>query len=364
MAFTLNSRIKIGKYFFPGSINECTIKKNVGVIMDTATLKIPGKCMVVSIPEAIANGLAAFGLSHGTQPKPVKPFETARLFKEGDKVSIDLGYNGDLRNEFTGFVRRVNLTTPVSLELEGYAWQLRQQNILASWKTVTLRQILERVIQGTDIVLSPDIPLVNLTNFYIKNDNGLKVLEYLKEKMLLTVYFDGNELYAGLEEGRKTAVNDLKGSLLAAVKYHIGYNCITNQPDLKQRLGSDNQVHVQLTVKQKTGKKVLFDAGDTGGAMYQTNIPFIGDTNFLRPLAAQRLKSLKYDGYQGGLKCFLQPFCKPGWKAVIKDEKYDGARAGTYFIQGTEVKFGVRGATRNVQLTYRLDGGATQLINQ
>ncbi|WP_295669513.1 hypothetical protein [uncultured Mucilaginibacter sp.] len=362
MAFALNSRIVIGSYAFPGGVYELTIKKNVHVIIDTAKLQIPGLGQVVSL-KGVANtvleliGLGTFNIANNL---PASSVQTAKLFKEGDKVSIDLGYNGDLRNEFRGFVRRVNLTTPISIEMEGYAWQLRNQNILASWKKTTLRDVLVRVIQGTDIVLSPDTPQITLTNYFIHNEDGLKVLENLKKKMLLTVYFADNMLYVGIEEGRTTAdttgVQVLAG--LAEVKYNIGYNCPSKQPELKQRLGADNAIRVRLKTKGKNGKNVLYEAGDTDGAIVDRIIPFSSDANYLKTLAAVYLKKLKYNGFEGKVTGFLQPYCQPGWKGTLTDKRYEGARAGSYFIPGTEVQFGVKGAKRIAEITYRLDGGA------
>jgi hypothetical protein len=259
MAFLLTSLISIGDYSFRG-VHELAIKKSVKSFIDTATLKVPGKCRVVS-------GNAAEGNSNRYTAEIATSPETAEKFKEGDPVIIELGYNGDLRNEFKGFVRRVNLTTPISIDMEGYAWQLRNQNILASWRVTTVKEVLQRVIQGTDIVLSPDIPQIALTNFYIKNQSGIKVLDYLKEKMLLTVYFDGNVLYAGIQEARNTADAGING-ILNEVVYNIGFNVPSDQPDLKKRLGKDNLVRVRLKTRGKDGKQILYEAGDEGGQVY------------------------------------------------------------------------------------------------
>ncbi|QEM13484.1 hypothetical protein [Mucilaginibacter rubeus] len=358
MAFVLNSVIKIGKYTFRGGVIELTIKKNVNMIVSTAVLKIPGLGRIVSLKNTINSALNVVGLGvqEAVQNLPVSSVQTGKLFAEGDKVSIDLGYNGDLRNEFRGFVRRVNLTTPVSIEIEGYAWQLRNQNILASWsKPTTVKEVLARIIQGTDIVLSPDIPTIKLTNYYIKNENGLKVLEDFQKRMLLTVYFDDNVLYVGIQEGRTTNTAAGQTGTLAEVKYSIGYNCAANQKDLKQRLAKDNLVRVRLKTKGKNGKHILYEAGDLNGSIYERIIPFSNDENYLKTKADGFLKRLKYDGYEGSITGFLQPYCQPGWKGTIIDKRFDGARAGTYFVPGIEVTFGVRGARRKTEITYRLD---------
>jgi len=357
MAFVLNSRVKIGNYAFAGGINDLVIKKSVNIIVDSAKLTIPGLGRVTNIKSVINSALSFIGMgSHPiTNNLPNNSIETAILFKEGDTVSIDLGYNGQLKNEFRGFVRRVNITTPISIEMEGYAWQLRNQNILASWGPTTVKEVLQRIIQGTDIILSPDIPVIHLTSFRIPHHNGLDVLQYMKDKMLLTVYFDDNVLYVGIEEGRTTNLDTSNGSLLAEVVYNIGYNVPTNQPDLKKRLAANNLVRVRLKVKGKDGKNTLYEAGDAGGSVHNKQIAHSTDANYLKMIAADRLKSLKYDGYEGNINGFLQPYCKPGWKATIIDKRYQGARSGTYFVPGIEVTFGVKGARRKVDITYKLD---------
>jgi len=366
MAFVLNSVITIGKYHFKG-VNDLVIKKNVHVIVDTAKLKIPALSRIptkttftdevqnsVSEVIAITTALTGFKLDNKL---PKSSVETAVLFNEGDKVSIDLGYNGDLRNEFRGFVRRINQTVPLEIEMEGYAFQLRNKTVLKSWKKTNVKEVLTDVIKGTDVILSPDIPDIPLPYFVSANWTGLRILEYLKEKMLLTVCFDDNVLFVGIEEGR--SISNLGGDKsrtgLAEVVYNIGYNCPTNQPNLKRRLGKDDRVLVRIRSRQKTGKTIMYEAGDIDGAVHTTNMQFASDPSVLQLMAEAKLKRLKYDGYEGTLIGFLQPFCKPGWKAILKDEKYVGAGIGTYFIAGTEVHFGAKGGRRMVSITYRLD---------
>ncbi|WPU98380.1 hypothetical protein SNE26_20350 [Mucilaginibacter sp. cycad4] len=359
MAFVLNSFIRIGRYSFEGGVSDLVIRKNIHTIVDRAVLKIPGVVRIAAeVALAARNALDFIELADGgSAPDHRKEsIDIAKLFKEGDPVSIDLGYNGILRSEFRGFVRRVNMTTPVSIEMEGYAWQLRNKNILAHWKKTSLREVLERVITGTDITLSPDIPDMPLTNYRIPNRNGLQVLESLKDQMFLTVCFDDNVLYAGISEARSTAAegdghNDTN---LAKVAYAIGYNCSSDQPDLKIRYAKNTKVLVRIKQRSRTGVVTTYEAGDPGGAVEERNIPFTGHQESLIALAKNGLMQLKYDGYEGALAGLLEPYCKPGWKAVVSDKRYNGGRAGTYFIEGTEVSFGVNGGVRKAQLTYRL----------
>lgn len=359
MSFVLNSFIRIGRYSFRGGVTDLVIKKNIHTIVDTAVLKIPVVLDLAVTEATVARSALAFiGLADGGSAKDHvnESIDIATLFREGDPVSIDLGYNGILRNEFRGFIRRVNMTTPVSLEMEGYAWQLRNRNILAYWKQTTLREVLRRVISGTDIVLSPDIPDLPLTNYRIPNKSGLQVLESLKEQMFLTVCFDDNVLYAGLSETRSTAAADNLSSKtnLAQVIYSIGYNCSSDQPDLKVRSAKDTKVLVRIKQRSRTGAVTTYEAGDQGGAVEERNIPYIAHPESLDALAKNSLKQLKYDGYEGSLAGLLEPYCKPGWKVAIRDKRFNGIRGGIYFTEGMEVSFGLNGGGRKIQLTYKL----------
>jgi hypothetical protein len=364
MAFVLNSFIRIGNYSFWGGVNDLVIKKNIHTIVDSAVLKIPGVVRIVkeetsAIRDAL--GFAGLGEPGGASDRRAESVDIAKLFKEGDPVCIDLGYNGTLRNEFRGFVRRVNMTTPVSIEMEGYAWQLRNRNVLGNWKKTSLREVLGQVIAGTDIVLSPEIPNMPLTNYRIPNRNGLQVLESLKDQMFLTVCFDDNVLYAGISEVRSTVGEGGQHSNtnLAQATYALGFNCTSDQPDLKVRSAKDTKVLVRIKQRSRTGTVTTYEAGDPGGAVEERNIPFTGHPESLAALAKNGLMQLKYDGYEGSIAGLLEPYCKPGWKAVISDKKYNGGRAGTYFIEGTEVSFGINGGSRKVQLTYRLAEDST-----
>lgn len=325
--FRLCSKFQIGSYSFKGGVNEVKIKRHVREIMDTATITLP----------------ALSRIKRDDTNLPQSSSETAKLFREGDKVSIALGYNDELHQEFLGFVRRVNFGTPVTLELEGCGWQLRNKNILKSWKSTTLRQVLEEVVKGTDIKLSEHIPDVKLEKLYITNSNGLEVLEYLKKKLLLTVYFNFDVLYAGIEQG------DIKGT----AKYKLGWNVVKDD-QLKYRLAEDTKVLVLVKRKLKKGEQLLYEVGDKDGNVHTINLPNVSAED-AKKIGDQALKEAKYTGYEGKITGFLQPYCEPGFSSEIIDPRYN-ERGGLFFIKGTEVTFGMRGARRIVEIGSRLNG--------
>ena len=327
MSFKLQCLITIGTLEIRGGINDASkIKRSVKEIVDTAMLKIP-----------------AIGRINKGSDLPSTSIETSKLWTEGDKVTIQLGYNGDLRTEFKGFVRRVTASVPVEIQCEGYAWQLRRVRLLKSYKSVTLKAFLKDLIAGTDITLSPYIPDMVLSNLTINHANALKTLEYLKEKIHLSVYFLFDVLYVGLEEG-------VPGNL---VKYRLGWNCVRDD-NLKYRLAADTEVLVRLvTGKGKNTKRTLLEVGDPGGSLIQRYIANVTDEATLQAIANDLLQKAKYTGYEGYISGLLQPFCEPCDTAMIIDKMYD-VMGGNCFTESTEVDFTTHGATRKVHVSRAL----------
>ena len=332
MSFKLTSIFNIGKYQFFGGINDCHIKRSVREIVDTAVIKIP----------AIGRVNTADTLSGNL---PITSIATSTLFAEGDPVTIKLGYNKQNLQEFKGFVRRVNANIPVEVECEGYAWQLRRKRIVGNWKSILLKDFLTILVAGTDIKLSQYIPAFTLTNLKINTANGLKVLEYLRDKVHLTPFFLFDTLYVGLEE-------TVPGS---QVKFRLGWNTIRDN-QLKWRLADDTKALVRMVAaKGKNPKRTLYTAGDADGSVIEENISFVSDPATLQAIANDALQKAKYTGFEGGVSCFLQPFIQMCDTAIIIDKIY-GERGGNYFTLGTEVHFGMNAAQRKFFIGRSLGG--------
>jgi hypothetical protein len=332
MAFRLTSIANIGSYQFFGGLNDCVIKRSVKEIVDTAVIKIP----------AIGRVNTADTLNSGL---PQNSIATSKLFNEGDLVTIQLGYNNQNFQEFKGFVRRVDASIPVVIECEGYAWQLRRVRTVQTWKTVKLLDFLKVLTAGTDIKLSPFIPNMVLSNLKINHANSLKALEYVKEHVHLSVYFIFDTLYVGLEEG-------LPGKV---VKHRLGWNTVRDDK-LKWRLAEDTKVQVRLvTGKGKNKKRTLYTAGDTSGSMVTKNIANLSNEGDLQAVANDLLQQAKYTGFEGGVTCFLQPFAQMCDTDALTDKIYN-ERGGNYFLQGTDVHFGMNGAQRICFLGRTLSG--------
>ncbi|NDC42898.1 MAG: hypothetical protein EBZ77_15335, partial [Chitinophagia bacterium] len=126
--FELNSIIKIGTFQFAG-VHKVGIRRSLHSYVDTAEIQIP----------ALAK------ITQGAR-KSASLLQTKSLFTEGDPVSIQLGYNGKLVEEFRGFYKRGSLGQTLTVEAEGYVYQLRRNRIKGSFKQVTVKELLAAAV--------------------------------------------------------------------------------------------------------------------------------------------------------------------------------------------------------------------------
>lgn len=333
--FVLGSHITIGQYKNIKPV-EVKINKSLFEYVQKAVIKLPITARIKRAGEVITESV-----------------ETARQFTEGDAVSIEMGYNGSLKNEFIGFVSRVNFTSPVEVECEGYSYQLRKKTYLKTFVKTQLLEILKFLVQGTDITIDEkNIPRFVIEKIVLQKHSGTEALEMIKKisDNTIRIFFIGKLLYAGLQYTRA----------LYNVKYRLGWNVIKDN-NLKLRQAKNQDVTVNYIGEKKDGTKVkvqvngktrtkdnviktLGEAGNTGETkVIKTHA--VTDENSLQQMASAKLNQLSYDGYEGKITAFLQPFCEPGCRVVLEDKKYV-ERSGNYFCESIEVTYSTNGARR------------------
>ncbi len=326
--FVLGSKITISDKSFKG-VNGLNISKSVLEMKNTAVIKIPTSAALNQSGKRLTGSV-----------------QTAHQFKVGEKVSIDLAYNDDYQNEFRGFVTRINLTSPVEIECEGYSYQLRKKkNIVKSWKTTTLIEVLKEVVKDTDVKLHDKIPDIPLKNLVINKASGTQVIEYLKEllKGTLTACFFDDVLYVGLVYADVTE---------QTVKYRLGWNTIADT-DLKYREAKDEEVNIEFQIREPDGKQKTFASGKAGGVTRRETLSAVTDSKHMEDIAKAKLLQESYDGYEGSISVFLQPYVQPGYRAEITDKRYE-ERGGNYFVVGVSTDYGQGGAHRKVELGIKL----------
>jgi hypothetical protein len=322
--YNLSSKIVVGKYKF--KVHEVRIKKSLHSYMDTAVIKIPTSARLKQSDGNV------------TESMP-----TAKYFAVGDKVVIDLGYDGNLKNEFTGFVSRINFTTPLEIECEGYGWQLRQKSFKGSFKSITVKELLEKLIVGTDIVLDKEMDKfeIPISNFTIPEQPILGILDYLKEHCMCSIFFKNNVLFCGLSYQKKGNT----------VKHTLGYNVIKDG-NLKERKASEVNVQVNISSEKSDGTKAKISSGAAGGKVINKRT-IVTDEAVLKVMADKKLATYSFDGYEGKITTFLIPYSEPLDESELKDNRY-AERGGRYVIDAIELIYNRSGGRRICDLGIKI----------
>lgn len=343
MAFALCSNITIGTYKRVKP-HEVKVQKSMFEYVDKASIKLPITARIVRAGEVIT-----------------ATAETPKQFTEGDAVTIQLGYNNKLQTEFEGFISRINFTSPVEIECEGYSYQLRKKTYKKTFVKTELVDVLQYLVGGTDIKLdTANIPGFVIDKLVLQDHSGTEVLEMIKKLSdnTIRIFFTGKLLYAGLQY--------LKVKF--DVKYQLGWNVIKDG-NLKLRQAKNQDVVVKFIGEKKDGTKVKVEHGGktvtranvisttgTAGSTGEVKIiktHSVTDEATLKAMAAAKHKSLSFDGYEGKITTFGIPYCEPGCRAIVTDPKY-AERGGNYIAESIEVSYGMSGYRRTVGIGAKL----------
>lgn len=322
MAFRMVTDITIGR-FEKVQVHSVSWERSIDNYSDTAKITLP----------AVARMKRADG--------KYDRVNTADQLMPGMPVRIAVGYDATVPERFTGFISRVKHAIPLVVECEGYSWQLRQKTFTRSYGPTTVRQILTDLVQGTDIVLSDAMPEVPLPKALFRNVYGTQVLDWLKEKCLLTVYFEGNVLYAGGQSLQP----------FSEVKFLIGWNTAAEEQLSYLTEQELAQVIINANHKDKQGNMVI-PITDLKGDVKELKT-LVADSGTLAAISAEQTRKRKFTGYKGSLTAFSLPLAAPGMTAVIKDQRYPD-RSGRYFINAVKGEHGPRGGRQRIEIGYYL----------
>lgn len=330
MAFYLTSEIKIGDYenIKP---NKVSWKTDVGSYTDTCNITLPRITYMVS-----------------ENPDKTLDLDGKKVyqFKEGDKVSVSLGYNKRNMKRFEGFIRNVKLGIPVELECEGYGYQLYEVIFNKTYANATVKQLLKDLTVGTDIVLSSEIPDIPLKNIRFKNATGIQVLEFLKKEVQLAVYFNFNELYVGT----------LFGKVQKHVKVKIGWNTVKDDDFQKKQIDKN----VKIVVREKNDKGEVKKTKSTEkkysnekDVKIKAGLP----AKFVQEIVNRLQLKENYAGYEGNIQLFLEPYVTKGMVVEIDGGMYP-EKTGDYFVESLSGEFGMSGGRQTVKLGFIYNGNS------
>lgn len=300
------------------AVADCNIVEDVSTLTDTCEIQLPKK---IKWQEAVAK--------NGKPP-----------IKRGDKITIKLGYDGDLQTRFTGFIRSVDAKVPITIKCEDGMFVLKSHKVKPkAFKNASLHEIMSYLLEGTSIQFQLMDKNIKVGNWRLTKTHASEELQELKEKMMLSSYFrriNGESiLYIGLAyplDNRKK------------VKFMHGKNIIDENFEYRDK--EDIRVRCEAQSFNAKNKKVTYEYGDKDGDVIKIRMDGLTE-NELKKYAIQAVERYKQSGFKGSFETFGQPEVS---KCDMVEIHASDGNSGVYLVKKLEIEFGTNGYRQKIEL--------------
>jgi len=300
------------------AVADCNIVEDVSTLTDTCEIQLPKK---IKWQEAVAK--------NGKPP-----------IKRGDKITIKLGYDGDLQTRFTGFIRSVDAKVPITIKCEDGMFVLKSHKVKPkAFKNASLHEIMSYLLEGTSIQFQLMDKNIKVGNWRLTKTHASEELQELKEKMMLSSYFrriNGESiLYIGLAyplDNRKK------------VKFMYGKNIIDENFEYRDK--EDIRVRCEAQSFNAKNKKVTYEYGDKDGDVIKIRIDGLTE-NELKKYAIEAVERYKQSGFKGSFETFGQPEVS---KCDMVEIHASDGNSGVYLVKKLEIEFGTNGYRQKIEL--------------
>ncbi len=308
-------KIQVGSYRI-GLLDSVSIKKSVETLADEATITLPGTYInhAINIEDKI---------------------------KEGDEVTIELGYNGSLQTEFKGYLKGVRTDdSSIVLECEDSIYLFRKDVPNKEYKSITVKSLLQKIVQQVDasFMVSCDYEFT-YDKFVVKDATAWDVLKKVQDECKANIYFDEKTLHVHPQ------YSEIANS--QPVIYDFAIN--VEKSSLKYRRADERKYQISVEGVKPDGSRIETTIGKPGGEKRSVKIYGVTDMASLKKRAEEELLLVVYSGFEGNFTGWLIPYCAPSYKISLRDAEYPN-KNGDYYVLATEVKFSSSGGERTVTI--------------
>ncbi|MDR1459640.1 MAG: hypothetical protein LBI60_05445 [Bacteroidales bacterium] len=236
----MNYDIRIGDYKIK-TLDSVNIVKSVENLTDKATIVIPGTHINRSL-------------------------EVEDMLKEGDVVAISLGYDNDLKTEFTGYLSGISTDdSTIKLICEDALYLFKKSLKDREIKSIRLKKLLSDIIDEINTINKTNGTITNYkldcdfdfgySKFVLYKATGLDALQKIQEETKANIYFEGETLH--VHAVYSYIVNE------QAVVFDFAKNI--EKSDLKYMRAKDKKIEVEVKIVKPDGKITSEKFGNPGG---------------------------------------------------------------------------------------------------
>lgn len=331
----LSSLISIGRFSGKSAINflnQVEITSSWENLIDTCTIQLPKNLKTRA--------------NNSRYLDPVTAGNNT-MFRRGDEVQIQLGYDGRLTERFTGIVSKVSPKVPVKIFCEDDGFRLKQ-SICPKYSTTgtTIASLLKAILPidprtGKQYAFQADP--ITIGKFTIEKCSVIELLDYLKRHFGFSIYFRDNKIFVGLAYQLSTIA---AVSMTAPKVFHFQKNIISDT--LEYFRAEDVKYKITVVNIRKDNTRKTFDFGDIDGELRTLNFYDVPDAD-VKSLALNMLNRFKYTGFRGTFTTFLDPMVRHG-EAVRLVDAIIPDRNGVYLVKQVVTTSGINGGRQIVTL--------------
>jgi len=266
-------------------------------------------------------------------PRKIKDFDRERIsqvFHEGDPVIIKYGYDGELNEEFSGYISRVPAGVPLTIYCEDEMYLLKRKRVsVTNDKDFSLKKLLQTIAPGYEVSCD-ETTLVGTVRY--SNYSVSAIFDDLKKKNI-NIWFEGKTLKAFT-----TSKSDLPPVEVILEK--------TAGESLKQKAIEDVYVIIKCLKREakKRHKYITVKFGDEGaGCTIEKEICGIDLTQLeLMNEAKAIYVQKKTPGLDGDITLFGRPRVTHGMKIKLSSILYP-EKDGIYYVDSVTKKLSEEG---------------------
>lgn len=267
--------------------------------------------------------------------------------QRGSEVTIQLGYDGKLKQEFTGYVVEVNNKSgALEITCEDALFVFRKAVKDKVFKPAPVKTVLEYLISEVDSSFGLEMDAdygITYEKYTIYQAEAYDVLKKIQEELKANIYFDTANKILHFHAPYKGS----KGK----VKYDLSRNVESSSLEYKQAQNRKLEVVIESTGVD--GKITEVSVGTQGGEKINMKVGSMSKDD-MKKIAESMLAEKNADKYEGSVDTWLIPYVEPTYTASFTDADYPD-RNGSYYVTSVTTSFSDAGGKRTVNFGIKLN---------